>query len=203
MQCTLTKPNAMHCTLVTQCNTMEKLWQSGILQKQKSWLVKNITFPTNSSNDWRCFRVSHGWPGVVAKQIERIQKQKAEGSNIKPQCWIQPPTMRCEGGRGGTQRLFRKMSSTGNVVDLFQMELNGKVPKLLKQGTRTWLLQNYLVGAEVGVRNGSSALWENSEERSQVVALLVHSCAAGQDCNVCTVQGWHSYNSGLALLLWK
>ena len=45
--------------------------------------------------------------------------------------------------------------------------------------------------------NGSSALWENSEERSQVVALLVHSCAAGQDCNVCTVQGWHSYNSGV------
>ena len=85
------------------------------------------------------------------------------------------------------------------------MEWNGKVSKLLKQGTRTWLLQNYLeaVGGWVGVRNGSSALWENSEERSQVVALLVHSCAAGQDCNVCTVQGWHSYNSGLALLLWK
>ena len=46
------------------------------------------------------------------------------------------------------------------------------------------------------MRNGSSALWENSEQISQVVALLVHSCAAGQDCNVCTVQGWHSYNSG-------
>ena len=32
MQCTLTKPNAMHCTLVTQCNTMEKLWQSVTVQ---------------------------------------------------------------------------------------------------------------------------------------------------------------------------
>ena len=36
-------------------------------------------------------------------------------------------TMRCEGGRGGTQRLFRKMSSSGKVVDLFQMEWNGMV----------------------------------------------------------------------------
>ena len=104
IQCNEMYTNETQCSalyLVTQCNTMEKLWQSGILQKQKSWLVKNITFPTNSSNDWRCFRVSHGWPGVVAKQIERIQKQKAGGSNIKPQCVgynHQPWGVKGEGG---------------------------------------------------------------------------------------------------------
>ena len=195
-----TQCNALY--LVTQCNTMETLWQLGILQKQKSW---KYYFP--QQQQWLAMfpsfpRMEISWSG---RQTDWAHTE-AESWRVKHKTTMLDTTSnhevwRCEGG--GTQRLFRKMSSTGNVVDLFQMELNGKVPKLLKQGTRTWLLQNYLVGAEVGVRNGSSALWENSEQRSQVVALLVHSCAAGQDCNVCTVQGWHSYNSGLALLLWK
>ena len=153
--------------------------------KQQQWLAMFPSFPRMT---WSGRQTD--WAHTEAESWRVEHKTTMLDTTTNHEVW--------RGEEGGTQRLFRKMSSTGKVVDLFQMEWNGKVSKLLKQGTRTWLLQNYLeaVGGWVGVRNGSSALWENSEQRSQVVALLVHSCAAGQDWNVCTVQGWHSYNSG-------
>ena len=82
--------------------------------KQQQWLAMFPSFPrmtwSGRQTDW-AHTEAESW------RVEHKTTMR----------WIQPPTMRCEGGRGGTQRLFRKMSSTGKVVDLFQMEWNGMV----------------------------------------------------------------------------